>query len=87
MECQFCRENRDLANEVAALTDKVTVEIYNYLLDKPQVEKYRIERVPALVVEGPENYGVPAGFEFPSFIEAIKMVSKSETGFMPHTLA
>jgi glutaredoxin-like protein len=91
MECQFCRENRELANELAAVSDKIVVEIYNYVLDKPQVEKYKIDRIPALVVEGTRDYGIrfygiPAGFEFTSLIEAIKMVSKGDPGLTPDTL-
>lgn len=88
MECQFCRENRMLAEEIAGLSDKVKLETWNFVLDKPQVEQYRIERIPALVVAGAQDYGIrfygiPAGFEFASLIEAIKLVSRADPGLSP----
>jgi glutaredoxin-like protein len=91
MECQFCRENRQLVEEVASASDKIKVEVYNYVLDRPMVEKYAIERIPAIVVEGSKDYGIrfygiPAGYEFASLIEAIKTVSSGAHGLSQATL-
>jgi glutaredoxin-like protein len=88
MECQFCRENRQLAEEIQVLSPRLSLEVYNFVLDRPQVEKYRIERIPAIVVEGERDYGirfygVPAGYEFASLLEAIKLVSHGNPGFSP----
>lgn len=90
MECQFCRENRQLAEEIAALSDKVKLEVYNFLLDKEKVEEFKVERVPALVVAGEKDYGirfygVPAGYEFTSLVNAIQLVGKRESGLKPET--
>jgi len=90
MECQFCRENRQLAEEVAALSDKVKLEVYNFLVDKEKVEEFKVERVPALVVAGEKDYGirfygVPAGYEFTSLVNAIQMVGKRDPGLKPET--
>ncbi len=90
MECQFCRENRQLAEEIAALSDKVKLEVYNFLLDKEKVEEFKVERVPAMVVAGEKDYGirfygVPAGYEFTSLVNAMQLVGKRESGLKPET--
>ncbi len=90
MECQFCRENRQLAEEVAGLSDKISLEVYNFLLDKEKVVEFQVERVPALVVAGEKDYGirfygVPAGFEFSSLVAAIKTVGMRDSGLSVRT--
>lgn len=92
MECQFCRENRELAEEVGALSDKVKVEVYNFLLDKEKVDEFKIARVPALVVAGEKDYGirfygVPAGYEFTSLLNALQLVGRRDSGLRPETRA
>ncbi|MBI3990391.1 MAG: thioredoxin family protein [candidate division NC10 bacterium] len=49
LECEFCHETRRLLEEVAALSDKLTLEVYNFQLDKEKVERYRIDKIPAAV--------------------------------------
>jgi alkyl hydroperoxide reductase subunit AhpF len=77
LECAHCRENTSLAREVAFLSDKLDIEVYNFAIDKETVERYRVDKIPAIAVEGEKDYGVrfygvPAGYEFTSLIEAIK---------------
>lgn len=89
-ECAHCRENTSLAQEVASLSDKIDIEIYNFALDKEAVERYGVDKIPAIAVEGEKDYGVrfygvPAGYEFTSLIEAIKDVSAGESGLAPKT--
>jgi glutaredoxin-like protein len=89
-ECAHCRENTSLAQEVAALSDMVDIEIFNFALDKEAVERYGVNKIPAIVVEGEKDYGVrfygvPAGYEFTNLIKAIKAVSAGESGLAPKT--
>jgi glutaredoxin-like protein len=89
-ECAHCRENTSLAQEVAAISDQVNIEVYNFALDKEAVERYGVDKIPAIVVEGEKDYGVrfygvPAGYEFTTLIEAIKAVSAGESGLTPKT--
>ncbi len=88
LDCQYCPEDRMLIQELATLSDKIRFENHNFVLDRPLAVKYRIERTPALVVEGTRDYGIrfygiPAGFEFASLIEAIKMVSAGSAELSP----
>ena len=89
-ECEYCRENTALAQEVASLSDEIDIEVYNFALDKDAVERYGVDKIPAIVVEGEKDYGirfygVPAGYEFTSLLEAIKAVSAGESGLAPAT--
>lgn len=95
IECAFCAETRELLEEVAALSDKLTLEVRDFVADAALAESYRIDKIPALVVLGngaqPEDYGIrlygiPSGYEFGTLIEDILMVSQGETGLQPQTL-
>ena len=89
MECQYCTETRELATEVAGLSDKIEVEIYDFVADKEIVETYGIDKIPAMaIVKGGDEpkdygirlYGIPSGYEFSTLIEDIAMVSTGESG-------
>jgi alkyl hydroperoxide reductase subunit AhpF len=58
LECETCKDNRLLMEEVATLSDKISVEIYDFVKDKQRVEKYKIDKIPATVVEGDKDYGI-----------------------------
>lgn len=85
MECQYCEQTRGLMEDIAELSDKIAVEVYDFVADKDVVEKYGIDKIPATVVEGEKDYGVrfygiPAGYEFVSLVDAIMAVSSGESG-------
>jgi alkyl hydroperoxide reductase subunit AhpF len=52
LECQFCRENRQLLKEVSELSDKISLEVYNFQLDKEKVSQYGVDKIPATVMKG-----------------------------------
>ena len=80
MECQFCQHTRELMEEVASLSDKISVEVYDLMKDEAQAQKYNVDKIPATVVVGDRDYGmrfygIPSGYEFVSLMEAIKSAS------------
>jgi glutaredoxin-like protein len=82
-ECDFCRETRELVEEVAGVHDQVSAEIRNFVLDKEETENYGIDKIPAVAVVGEKDYGIrfygiPSGYEFSSLIESIRLVSSGE---------
>lgn len=95
IECQYCKETREIVEEVAALSDNVTAEIYNFVIDKAVAELYGIDKIPAIAILRPEDgqdkdygirfYGIPSGYEFTSLIEDILEVSRGETSLKPKT--
>lgn len=83
-ECDLCAETRELAQEIASLSDKVEAVIYDFVADKTEADAYEIDKIPAIAVVGAKDYGVrfygiPSGYEFVSFMEAIKMVSSGQS--------
>jgi len=91
MECPFCKETRELMQDVSSLSDgKIALEVYDFVADKDKVENYKIDKIPAVVVEGQKDYGIrfygiPAGYEFTSLINSITMVSKGDSGLTDET--
>jgi alkyl hydroperoxide reductase subunit AhpF len=79
----LCRQNEQLAREVAALDDRITVEVLNPAIDRERAEAYGVDQVPAIVVEGARDYGlrffgIPSGYEFSNLIDAIIVASSGE---------
>ncbi|OQY23591.1 MAG: glutaredoxin [Chloroflexi bacterium] len=82
-ECQFCKETRQLAEEVAALSDKLNIEVYDFVADKKKAEELNIDKIPAIAAIGAEDYGVrfygiPSGYEFASLLHAIKLTASGK---------
>jgi len=85
LECQYCRETRELMEDLAGLSDKLTCHVYNFQLDKEIAEAYGIDKIPATVIEGDMDYGIryygiPAGYEFAALLDTIIEVSKNDSG-------
>jgi glutaredoxin-like protein len=83
-ECDFCAETRQLVEEIAELSDQITAEIFDFVEDKDQAEAMGVDKIPAVAVIGAEDYGVriygiPSGYEFTSFLYAIRAVSAGIT--------
>jgi glutaredoxin-like protein len=92
LECQFCRETHQVLTEVAELSDKIKLEVYNFAIDKEKAARYKIDKIPATVIEGSKDYGIrlygmPSGYEFSSLIEGIMDVSTGASGLLPETKA
>ena len=91
-ECELCKETRELVEEVASLSDKVTAEIHNFALDREKAEEYGIDKIPAIAVVGEKDYGIrffgiPSGYESTSLLESIMAVSAQESGLSEATSA
>jgi glutaredoxin-like protein len=72
------------------LSDKITLKNYDFVKDKLEVEKYGVDKIPAIVVQGERDYGirfygVPAGYEFTTLIEDIIDVSRASTDLSERT--
>src|SRR5450759_5753033 len=89
-QCEYCDETRELAEEVASLSEKISVEVYDFDTDGEIAKKYGIDKIPAIAVLGAKDYGIrlygiPSGYEFGTLIEDIRMVSSGESGLAPAT--
>nr|MBN1229525.1 thioredoxin family protein [Anaerolineae bacterium] len=81
-ECQYCRETRQIAEEIAELSDQITVRTYDYVQDAGIAESFQIDKIPAIALLGENNadygvryYGIPSGYEFSSILHDIKAVA------------
>lgn len=82
--CEYCEETEQLLRELSELSDKVTLEVYDFIKDKDQAERYQIDEVPALALVGDKDYGIryygiPSGYEFSTLLDGIVNVSKRAT--------
>ena len=89
-ECRFCSTTHGLIKEISELSDKIKLEVFDFLKDKPEADKYGVDKIPAIVVMDNEDYGIkfygiPSGYEFGSIIEAIKLVSTGESPLQAET--
>lgn len=90
LECMYCKETHQLLQELAELSDKLTLEVYNFAIDREMAEKFSIDKIPATVVMGEKDYGIrfygiPSGFEFSTLLEDIVMVSRGDSGLSEET--
>lgn len=78
--CLYCKEIKDILEEVAGLSDKISMEEVDIDNDKEKAGKYNIKKAPAIAIEGNKDYGIrfygiPAGHEFMTLVTSIKNVS------------
>jgi alkyl hydroperoxide reductase subunit AhpF len=91
IECMYCRETRELLEEVAALSPKVTVNVHDFVGEEAMASAASIERIPAFTIKGAAKgsvryFGIPSGYEFSSLIEDIVDVSTGTTDLAAPTL-
>ena len=83
--CETCLQTRQILDELPALSDKISIEEVNFVLDKDKAQQYGIDRVPAVAVVGEDAsgqlkdsrirfLGAPAGYEFISLVQAVLLV-------------
>ena len=78
--CDTCYEARQVADQIASLSEQIMVEEHNLVLDKDAVAKYQVDQVPVIAVVSEEDvgiryYGVPTGFEVESLGSGFEVVA------------
>lgn len=96
-DCETCREARELVEELASVSEgKIGVEVHDLNANPPEATLYRIDKAPAIVVLGGDTgrrdfgirfYGSPAGYEFATLIEDVRMASSGSTDLSPAMVA
>lgn len=89
-ECPFCRETRQLLEEVASLDSKIQLETHDFVADKELASRWRVDKIPAILIHGRNEYGIrffgiPSGYEYGSLLEAIIQVSRGQSSLQPQT--
>lgn len=93
LECGYCQETHQIAEEVAELSDLVTLKTSDFVQDAELARAMGVDKVPALAVlgEGDKDYGIrffgiPSGYEFTSLIEALLLVGTGEVDLTASTV-
>jgi alkyl hydroperoxide reductase subunit AhpF len=79
-ECSFCKETRELLEELTSLSDKLHLDVKDFVRDEAEATQLGISRIPAFILSGQNKgrvryLGIPAGYEFSSVIEDLLDVS------------
>jgi glutaredoxin-like protein len=93
--CDYCKETRQLLEEVTALSDKIELSVYDMQDNADVAQQFNVTNAPGIVVAAKDNAevtnlgiqfsGIPSGHEFSTFINDILMVSKRDSGLDPKT--
>ncbi len=94
-DCDTCDEARQLWAEIASLSDKIILHEFDLDGDNQLAQKFNVNLSPSLVITtrmqsewqdyGIRFAGIPGGYEFGSLIQAIRMVSRGDSGLKPET--
>jgi len=87
-ECGSCRTTHELLDELVELTPKLKLELHDLVSDKATGERYGVDKVPAIALVGPRDYGIrfkglPSGYEFGAFLDAVLDVSRGAPSVSP----
>jgi alkyl hydroperoxide reductase subunit AhpF len=88
LECQYCSETRELVDEVSQQSEKLSLEVLDFQADEARAQELGVDKIPALVLlangdgtakhHGVRLYGIPAGYEFSSLVEGLRMVGTGD---------
>jgi glutaredoxin-like protein len=94
-DCEYCEQTQQMVDEVAALSDKIHLSIYDLDEDQALAQQYKVDKAPGLVIAGLEGdqvldfgirlAGIPSGHEFSSLIHDLLLVSKRDSGLSTQT--
>ncbi|HEY8476887.1 MAG TPA: hypothetical protein VIN09_08475 [Chloroflexota bacterium] len=96
INCPTCPEARRLLEELAGLSDKISLEVHNPVTEREVAQHYGVTRVPTIAVlrdgDPPRDYGVrflgaPGGYEFATLVQTVLDVSRETVDLQPETLS
>lgn len=83
--CPYCNDTREILEELAELSDNITVDVRDMAEHAADAEAYGVDKAPATIVLGNGTdygiryYGIPAGYEFASLVEDVLMVGQGQS--------
>jgi len=85
LECGTCKDAHDFLDDVNGLSEKLSLEVFDFEKDKDRADSFDVDKVPAIVFldkdgnnTGVKYYGIPAGYEINSFVQGLLEVSGSK---------
>jgi alkyl hydroperoxide reductase subunit AhpF len=93
--CEYCEQTLQMLEEVTAISELLSLYVYDLEVNASEAKKYHVDKVPGIVLaakKGDEiaDYGVrlagiPAGGEFSTLIHDLVLISKRDSGLKPET--
>jgi len=88
--CETCAQTQELLEEVASLSDKLTLTVHEITAAQDEAQALGIDRVPAFVFKGASRghvrfFGIPSGYEFSALIADLVDVSNGTTDLSEDT--
>jgi alkyl hydroperoxide reductase subunit AhpF len=77
---------KQILDELSGLSERLSVEEANFVLEKERAAAYNVDKIPAIVVlrDGEDTrmrfFGAPAGYEFMSLVEAVILAGGDDSG-------
>ncbi len=89
--CEYCEEVEELLGELVELSDVLSLEVLDFDADRDAADRFGVKRVPALVPLGREDrgiryYGMPSGYQFTPFIQALLGISSGKARLSDESL-
>ena len=90
--CELCEETRALLEDVASLSDRITLTVHDIGAEPGLARELGVTRVPTLVLRGAARgvvryLGIPAGLEFATLLGDLAVVSRGTTSLGDATRA
>ena len=90
LECGYCRETHELLNDLVGLSDKLHLEVKDFVQDEAEAQALGVTRIPAIILSGQNKgkirfFGVPAGYEFSTLVEDLLTVSSGAPELLDST--
>jgi glutaredoxin-like protein len=88
--CFMCDETRQLMEEVAALSDHITLDVHDVTAEADLAREMSVEHVPTVVLRGATHggvryVGIPSGYEFATLLEDLAVASHGRTNLRDET--
>jgi len=88
--CETCEDTQKLLEELCELSELLSLETHHFEQERDVAARYGVERVPAVLVLGPEDgrvrySGAPFGHEFALLLQDIRAASSGKTGLAQET--
>jgi len=83
-DCYFCKETRQLLEEVADLSGQISLEVLDIEAAAEKAAASGIDKVPGIVLLGQGDpgvriYGIPSGYEYATLVEDLIDISRGTT--------
>src|SRR5262245_14977843 len=98
LDCEACLPARQILDELPPLSELISIEEVNFVLDADKAKQYGIDRVPAIAMTTPgENgavvdtrirfVGLPSGYEFITLVEGVLIAGGRPSTLTPENRA